>query len=696
MPNRTIRSGPYIPTVARSGDIGDNALWRKSNMITKGRNEGVQYEQCFAGAFDMSQNLSCVVLTGTLAMTANSTTITGSGTAFATELHIGQYILVPSVDASSRLLVVDSITSNTVFIAGKAPNASASGKTGYRMPIAFAVNDASGTLLRGNALKLDKGSYISVGDGVFRSNGAVLPGSSLTATRHPQLSLYDSTSNTYTNFPLGMDTSVAPTLASVAGGTKGMVAGKYSIRITPNRTQTNGYNNASLRADVDLAAGNQIAVTFPAMDVANGQNAWGVWGTLFSEALGADKNFLNGPWFFVQQVSVDPAGYTMNFEWLDAEIEENDPLTFDNDEPVDAEFVSLLNAVPVYLSCQGSGDPISGNPTSPGPVIVPAKFTNIEAAPLTLAFPTSPPETILGYVSAQGKVYLLTSNHLQIAQATPDSSVPILIRPFWKDGFKNPYQVQFVNGTLYGYPVSGPSRSVGDGDEIQGEKSWAAYVAEIIETWTPGQVMVAHDPGNNAICFFHAADSLNSSGFWTTRVLMYGLAQEQWIGDITLTSTAEDRIVSGVATVGDNLIILVGGQNAGSPRVKTCTWDKAAGESISWYQTPQLTDHGNEQRASVVKGFTVTGKLTNGIASIYTYAVSALIDTAAIDAGTGSTTGPISLGTTANVTRLPRVQVNCANASLSTIRVAGTFPGSGTPDRVDEIAYDFMPQGVRR
>jgi hypothetical protein len=198
--------------------------------------------------------------------------------------------------------------------------------------------------------------------------------------------------------------------------------------------------------------------------------------------------------------------------------------------------------------------------TAPGPFIVSAKPVNIEAAPLVLAFSTSPPETILGVVSAQGRLYLPTQNHLQIAQATPDQSLPNLIRPYWKDGFANENQLVFLDGVLYGYTLGGPSRSAGDGDEQEAQRDWAAPVFENTRHWNPGHVLVGYDPTEDMMLFFHFCDELNPSGFWTTRVLGYSVSQQIWVHDDVYSSQTRDMIVAGCATVSDHLDLTVGGR----------------------------------------------------------------------------------------------------------------------------------------
>lgn len=569
LPPRIIRSGPYVPTTSRAGDEA-NVIFRKSNLITRSRNSRF-YEECYSGEGNLNEDLAAVQITGTLDLTLDSATVTGNGTLFTSELHLGQRVCAIPVDNSnSWLLVVRRIIDDTHMIVWQAPDASAAAVNGWRMPRLYAVNDQRGVSLTGNVLKLDKGSFLGVGSGTFFLNGQPLPGVSLVLTRHPTLALYDATTGTYTVFPLGMDTPVAPTLMAVGGGTKGMQAGNYSIVLTPNRLETDGYNNPSPRADVTISTGDMIAITFPAADSANGQNAWGIWVTTFADTLGADLNYLNGPWHFLIQVSeadVAAGGRTLNYEWLDAEVETNEIVSFNNDEPTDAEFVEEMNAIPVYISCQGQGNVVHPEATSPGPFIVPAKPNNIEAAPLDLAFSSSPPETILGAVMAQGRIYLLTINKLQIAQSTPSDAVPIIIRPFWHDGFANPDQLVFVNGTLYGFPVAGPSRSVGDGDEIVAERDWAEDVAEIVlgdrestAGWNPGQVLVGYDPFDDLVAFIHSADHRNTAGFWTTRILGFGISQNFWVTDILISSDTQDSIVSGVATIGDRMELLIGGR----------------------------------------------------------------------------------------------------------------------------------------
>ena len=577
-PPRIIRSGPLVPTVPRSGSEGDGVIWRKSNLITRGR-DGRYYEEVYSGEGDLNEDLDMVALSGTLALTEDSETVTGTGTLFLTECHLGQFICA-ILGSQSWLLVVKRVVSDTEMVVWTLlPDhptlwPTISGLKGWRMGVIWAMNDRRATALRGNAVQLDKGSILGVGDGTLRIDGVPLS-ASLTLSRRPKIALFDPVANTYTNSELGMDTPAAGTVtaAAVAGGTKNMQAGSYSLVLTPGHTETDGYNNPTERVDVTIATDDKIRVTVPAMDTAHLQNRWGVWVTPFSSTTGSDLRYLEGPWFFLRWVDdteVSSAGGTFDIEWLDAEL--GDLVTFNNDAPTDAEFVVVINNIPVWISCQGQGYAAHPAATSPGPFICPAKPGNIEAAPLDVAFSSSPPETILGAVVAEGRIYLLTPNHLQIAQTTPSDIVPIIIRPFWHNGFANPYQLAPVpGGQLYGFPVNGPTRSASDGDEQIISHNWAEDIAEIVlgsgteAGWNPGQVLVGFDPFNNGVVFFHAADRLNDAGFWTTRWFMWGLSQGFWIGAGEYSSDTQDQIVSGVATVGARMELIIGGRGGEVP-----------------------------------------------------------------------------------------------------------------------------------
>ena len=128
--------------------------------------------------------------------------------------------------------------------------------------------------------------------------------------------------------------------------------------------------------------------------------------------------------------------------------------------------------------------------------------------------------------------------------------------------------------------------------------------------------------------------------------------------------------------------------------IQTVRFD--AGEGSEWYLVAPVVDSGDEMRSKVVKATHVTGKLTEPSIKIYTYDVDDVIDVEALESGTGSTTGALALADTAQVMQTERVQVNCPNAVLSTIRIEGDDTGEMTRDTVHEAVIELAIMGVRR
>lgn len=94
--------------------------------------------------FDMHYT-SDVALTGTVAKTAASDVLTGTGTAFTSELAVGQIIAVPGT-ATERRVVTEIASDTSLTVSGDFAN-SASGQTAARYSGGIVVRDymASGT-----------------------------------------------------------------------------------------------------------------------------------------------------------------------------------------------------------------------------------------------------------------------------------------------------------------------------------------------------------------------------------------------------------------------------------------------------------------------------------------------------------------------------------------------------------------------
>lgn len=659
------------------------------------------YAECYQGNGNLTETVPTGTLTGTLSFSPSSKTVTGVGTDFVSECHLGQMIL-----ADSEVLVVDVVVSPTSFLTTRTPTTTSAGAIGYRLPNLFPMDKQRGALLSGNALIFDQGTILFLGSGTLYVNGAqlTLNSGSWAATAQAKLGIYDPTNNWYDVYTLGMTPTGAWSAAAVAGGTRNMAAGTYSLQIVPAKTQAGWNNPLDPYASVIIATGQKVRVTFPAMDTTNGQNAWRVYVTGWDPAT-PQTLFKSGPWYYFQTVTATDlggtgAGTTFDFEWLDTEVTSGEILQFDNDDALDAEFVTAAPAgYPVYVSCQGKGTPTQKNGSNPGPSILPTRPGNIEASPLTGIVPLSPPETIIGFKEAAGRLYLMTPNSLPIGVFTANPNFPITIRPFWKVGFKNPDALAFVNDFLYGYTTNGMTRSIATGDEAAASSDFALDVKEITATWNPGFAKVAYDEQNESICFFQSAIEKNGAGWWVTDVLVWSLQLNAWHPSVfRLSSETGDMIVSGVATVDGYLQFIAGGrQDIGGVTMRTYQWNvNDGGVPVEWYQLWQLDNAGSENRDKTVRSALVTGKLTAAQMDIYTFGAGQVIDVAAMEAGTGSASGAIPLTDSTDVTEYARVQLKCNNANMLTSRIGGTWDGLGTPDRVDEVVLETSISGVRR
>ncbi len=353
-------SGGYDPTHPYTGD-GGNTVFRGQDMIYEGSGRDV-YLRTWRGVtqFDEVSPPMPVALTGTVATTANASLLVGTGTKFTQELIVDQWILVGgdiwnvySIDDDTHLNISD-------FFSATAP-----GLTAYRPQTVMEVDNVRGNLIRGNIIRFPNGNILALGDGVLRFNGNVLS-SSISASKRLTLGLFNPATSTgvnsgFTGYPLGMAVPTAVSAAAVAGGSKNMQPGTYSVRIVPARTVTAGYNNPSPKAEVVLAAvGDQIQITFPAMDTASGQDSWDVYVSLFDN--GSEDTGTQGPWFYYTTVTtsqVSSGGGNFTIEYNDGDVSSR-LLTFNNDPPPDAIFVATLQGLPILLSCNGPGRKLQG------------------------------------------------------------------------------------------------------------------------------------------------------------------------------------------------------------------------------------------------------------------------------------------------------------------------------------------------
>jgi hypothetical protein len=724
-------SGGYKPTTPYGGD--GNYVFDGLNFFIKGTSDRL-YLEAYNGDLDLSESVPVTNLTGTFASTAGNSLITGTGTKFTEELIMSQGFLV-----DAKLYSVVEVLSNTSVRVSPTPTVTTSGASGFIPHILMDVDNMRGTLARGSIVRFPKGNLLVVGQGQVRLNGATIPAGGITASRRLQLAVFDPATSNYSVFKLGMQTPVLTTVTAVGSGTKNMQAGTYSIRITPARTSTDGENNPSNKVEVTLATGDMIRVTFPAMDTTAGQDAWNVYGSLFSTGTG-----IQGPWFFVQQVTTSQVssagGSTVDIEYNDAEISGNAILQFDNDPPPDAAFCASLQGVPVLVSTNGpgrvltgtaattAGDPtvtgtttawtsdmamgqeiiIGGKPytvltvtsntsieveptpianasgltvqlgnTCPGPTIRPAKFDNIEAFPADFAVSVSPPEHILGVREANGRLFLMTQNRLHMATLTGSPDLPVSVRPFWRSGFRNSESLVIANGALYAFTTNGATRSIADGDQGIEEYRFAADVASIMEGWPPENVKVAHDPVNEAIIFF--CPNLAEGIFFSTQALAYMLRLDIWSPLIVVNSTIGNDNVTGVATIAGKLYLTYAQKN--------WLWDAGVVPPTEdpFIKTPFM-DFGAPEYDKDIRGVGAIAHANSGFVSCDIYSAKVGDNIATVP-----TSFTQNFALTTGVAQLEYLKTNIRRSRLAAVQIRCPHePANDPPSRIDEIVMDVM------
>jgi hypothetical protein len=677
----------YIPTSPLSGLTGKTLL-RLKNFILTGQSPDI-YLGVYKGSLDMDETIATEAITGTLSGFLATNDITGVGTSFTTELRSGQRFWL-----GTQMLMVNRIIDDTNFTVYQPLNADAVAATGYRLPVLNEMARQRETQIQGNAIEFDKGNILGAGWGTVRVNGQPL-NATMTLTGSPKIAYFDPNTNTYDVEAVGFATpTVAPTLSEDLGsGTKGMQPGEYSIRLVPSSTFTGGYSNPGPRANVTLTAANsRVLVDVNAVAFPTGSDQWDAYGT----QLGVVQ-VNQGPWQFIRSVpSSEIAGGQFFLEWLNAEIARQGELEFDNNPPPDMGFVSTLQGYPQAISCNGKWG------GSPGPSLVPFTPQNLEGAPAIWNVTSSPPEDILGCITSLARLYLLCAKTLQqgVYAPTGDPLIPpTQIRAYWGMGFGNPYQLIFVLVLLLGYSTSGPTRSTADLEKSD-EQFIGAHVVDLTKDTIQANWMVGYDPDplTNAVCFFYPAFSTNTDGWLTTRVLIWGLNQLDWIGDVIIERTDRDMVVCGVATVDNALYFLAGGLTEGggsTVTIDTWKWNSKAGLSVDAYALWEVQSADILDQNKSVRAVRANGKYTDAVIMLYAWDSAEAIDLTNAEAGTNPQIS-ISIGTSTNIEATARFPCNMPNAFLFTARFSTTYDGVSDQDQCNGVLLEFMGSGPRR
>lgn len=704
---KVYKVGPFVPSTSFTGGSEDGVCVHGENIWARFGKSGLVYGEGYTGTKDLNQPVVAFSL-GTVSYTAGDKTVTGAGTTFLTDLRIGQHVYVNGGPAAGELFAVEEVIDDTTFLATEAPSTTSAGADAYIAPVCYAVGTKIGTSVSGNVIQFIKGHYLGVGQGEFKVNGQSL-NAPFTLSKTPQLAMYDPVTDLYTIDDVGISLPGAAPHITVAAFTPGtatqMRAGSHSIRVVAVNTLTNGYSNPSdAIAPVVIVAGDQIQVTFNNAMAAD-QNAWDIFSSESNDSSTSNiEHRYQGPWYKVKRVTADDlidgghptgreAGTVHRFSFQDGEITAvANLISFNNFPPEEAEYVDSVNGIPIYFSCSGKGNPSRTDGTSPGPAAIPSKPSNPEGAFLDKQLSMAQNDYIIGEMQFRSRIFCLGQMSLQVIILTTLEEEPIAFRSLWNVGFRNSYAADGFKEYIYGFSTAGMVRSVAGGDDSDIEFKFDSDVTTYVFNQDAGKVLCRYDPKNKAMVFFLTAKE-HRNGYLVTIALPFLVNEGVFNFPIVLSKPDQDFVVSGVATVGQELIMVAGGRNSlNAVEFGTYVFDGGDSEQKDWAICWNYVDDGLEVNTKRVQGASVTGRLESGATmKVYTVAENGQFELDDFKSGVNDN-GQIAFGATSGfLQRVEPVAGEMEPASLYGVRLEGSYTGStsDTVDRLDQLVV-FM------
>lgn len=444
--------------------------------------------------------------------------------------------------------------------------------------------------------------------------------------------------STYTAFDAGLQAppDITGAVAGTTGGDKSM-SGIVSIVACAKRLLTQTVSNPSPATEVTLTAtaDNRILINLQhaSMTLQGGQDAWvigatdwgrgnyGPWkevreiraviegtvaistandtltgtGTRFQRDLApGDEILIGGVTYTIATIQSDtiatlttiPAvtltgqAATMKQVMLDYRNGElGDLIEFTNDPPPLLDGLMLFNNVPFGWK----------NST-----LYPSKVGNPEAYPAILARNTQSGANIIHALAGDAKIYLLTTNSLEIVTFTQNEFDPFLIRQVWSFGFSTPEQAVVAEGTLYAaVGTSSGVKIVRTRVDDSPDLEFSAPVESDMASWNVGNVTMGVDPANGAVLVMHW------NGTKTT-VIPYMLQQGVW----GLPQELDYQVLSTATIANSCELIIKNGAN-----LLPYQYEGGTGESTQAYAAwPFIDKDGLRQ---IIKAIKFTGKANN-------------------------------------------------------------------------------------
>jgi len=497
---------------------------------------------------------------------------------------------------------------------------------------------------------------------------------------------------TFNVYDAGIQAPAAPSTAKESGGSKAM-DGVVSIVQCEGRIETDTFSNPSpVYKDTMVAASNQrLRVTLSASS--SGCNTWRFGGTDWARG---DQ----GPWKTIRDVRVNPEGtiavtsgsatltgtgtrfqrdfragdlvtidgsdYTIAtitsdiagtltsnststgsftatmkqvvLEWRNGEIGP-DVIEFDNDVPPLMDGIAVFNNVLFGWK---------NNEFYPG------KIGNPEAFPNALQRTTQGGGNIVGVHAGDGRIYLLTTNGLEVVSFTQNPAEPFLIRQVWNFGFEAQNQAVVVDGTLYAavgtdYGVKIIRTRVDDSPDLE----FSADVESDMKSWVASQVIMTHDPASGALLAMYWQPT---PGARTTTVLPFLMQQGIWSFPHEISNQVVDA-----AVVNNNCeLIVYDGTN-----YRAFRFENGNGSTTEAYCAWPFIDPPIDSLRKVIKRLKFTGK-----ANTLRLYVAQPGQAAPVNTSTGTATVSHTLDSI-NGHHL-QVQTNIPNAQSYSVRVDST------------------------
>lgn len=516
---------------------------------------------------------------------------------------------------------------------------------------------------------------------------------------------------TYTAHDAGLAAPVALGTVSIeSGGTKGM-DGIVSLVACAKRIGTETVSNPATVATnaggqtqtMSSGGNNRIRVVLPA--AVNGQDAWLYGGTYWGQG-----NF--GPWRLIREVRVTIEGkigiatqvvtgvgtrftrdlrvgdvitvnatdYTIAtitsdtaatvasgadqaagsdaavkeivLEWRNGEL--TDLIEFDNDEPPILDGLMLFNNVPFGWNKN---------------VLYPSKIGNPESFPRVLARSTQTGADIVSAMAGDARIFLLTTNGLEVVTFTQNPTDPFLIRQVWSFGFSGPAQAVVAEGTLFAAvgTASGVKivrTRVDDSPDLE----FSAPVESDMANWNIANVVMGLDPANGAVLVMHY------DGTSTTTVVPYMLQQGVWGLPILVSGQ-----ITSTATVNNSCELII--KSGANFRVNQ--WEGGTGSTTSSYVAfPFIDKDGIRQ---VIKSLKFTGNAD----MIYVFKAEPGIP---IPDVTDVTKAAVALPLSCGLLHQNVVFTNIPNAQTFSIRV----DSAGNTAVVTEVVVNGIVNGIQR